>query len=234
MEPPIFCVRPVHRFVSNLCLNVVQVAPFAFAKGGLRAASKASETDECGSKAAAVMHKESLSTKPKHVSQQAYEDDLAGHRVATFLANEFNKVAAPRGIPRVAYVEASVCQFLTRRGRPYFAQEGLVDGIWEKYNNNTGYIQPNPSLRGGVDHSAVQAFSHWTHHVTGAKMMVLDCQGSYDRSSNSFMLTDPAVQCTDVTRFDRTNMGGEGMRRFFSTHRCNDHCRALGIPAAGV
>ena len=80
-----------------------------------------------------------------------------------------------------------------------------------------------------MDQSAVQAFSHWTHHVTGAKMMVLDCQGSYEKRSNKFTLTDPAVQCTDVSRFGNFNIGGGGMRRFFSTHRCNDHFRALGI-----
>ena len=85
-----------------------------------------------------------------------------------------------------------------------------------------------------MDHSAVQAYSHWTHHVTDGKIMVVDCQGAFDAGSRTFNLTDPAVHCTDMTRFDRTNLGGEGMRRFFSTHKCNDHCRTLGISSTGL
>ena len=80
-----------------------------------------------------------------------------------------------------------------------------------------------------MDHSAVQAYSHWTHHVTDGKIMVVDCQGAFDAGSRTFNLTGPAVHCTDMTRFDRTNLGPDGMRRFFSTHKCNDHCHTLGI-----
>lgn len=215
------CVSPVP------ILKETKVCDHAFAKGGLRAASKALEIDERG-REIRVVHKESLSLDSKRLTQEAYEKDLAGHRAATFLAQEFNRVGASLGMARVEYVEASVCQFLVRRGKAYFAQEGLVDGEWEKYNSNCGFLEPNPS-KAGVDHSAVQAFSHRTHHITEGAIMIVDCQGSYNRRTNTFTLTDPAVHCTDLTRFDATNLGAEGMKKFFKTHRCNDHCSALGI-----
>jgi hypothetical protein len=61
-------------------------------------------------------------------------------------------------------------------------------------------------------------------------MMVIDCQGVYNRTSGSFELTDPAVHCTSLLQFELTNMGAKGMEKFFTTHKCNDACRALEIP----
>jgi hypothetical protein len=37
---------------------------------------------------------------------------------------------------------------------------------------------PQPTSQ-GTDHSAVQCFSHWTHHITGGRMIVVDCQGCW-------------------------------------------------------
>ena len=48
-----------------------------------------------------------------------------------------------------------------------------------------------------------------------------------------FTLSDPAIHCTDVLRFSRTNLGEEGFRLFFNSHKCNDVCRALRLPVPG-
>lgn len=208
-----------------------KVPPYAFSKGALRAASKGMEISDDGSEAR-VVHKESLSTKTRHTTQEAYEKDMAGHRAATFLAQEFNKAAAGAGlgsIPRVEYVEASVCQYLDKPSRAYFSQEGLVHGTWEKYNSNAGFVEPIPSRRAGVDHSAVQCFTHWTYEVTNGEMMTADCQGAYDSGTNTFRLTDPAIHSKALDRFDKTNLGGDGMNRFFRSHVCNDYCRSLSL-----
>ena len=165
--------------------------------------------------------------------QNVFYRDLAGHNAASFLAEQFNAVVGPLGLPRVSYVTAFVSQVhgklpVSFGHRPFFLVEGIVPGEWEKYNSNNGYVAPNPSPP-GVDHSAVQAFSHWTHHATAGRLMVVDCQGSYDPRTNAFTLADPAVLCLDPSRFGCTNVGQEGMARFFSTHTCNACCRQLGI-----
>jgi hypothetical protein len=77
----------------------------------------------------------------------------------------------------------------------------------------------------------VQAFSHWTHHVTGGALMVVDCQGVYCAATRTFKLTDPAIHATALTRFGGTNMGDLGFARFYKTHVCNQYCRALGLTA---
>ena len=63
----------------------------------------------------------------------------------------------------------------------------------------------NPTSE-GTNHDVIQAFSHWTHHITEGTMIVVDCQGVYTKATNSFMLTDPALHCKDVTRFGGTNV----------------------------
>mmetsp|Transcript_29315 Transcript_29315/g.63159 ORF Transcript_29315/g.63159 Transcript_29315/m.63159 type:complete len:94 (+) Transcript_29315:1730-2011(+) len=76
-------------------------------------------------------------------------------------------------------------------------------------------------------------------------MMVVDCQGSWtgggagtsgtvntgfsSPTPDCFLLTDPAVNCTSLLRFGSTNLGHRGFDRFFRTHRCNQHCAALGL-----
>ena len=65
-----------------------------------------------------------------------------------------------------------------------------------------------------------QAFSHWTHEVSGGSFMVTDLQGVRDPSSGAFTLCDPAIHCpADLLRFTRTNLGEEGCTLFFETHR---------------
>lgn len=59
-------------------------------------------------------------------------------------------------------------------------------------------------------------------------------QGVLNRPDYRFELSDPAVHCTDLLRFSRTNLGGKGMELFFRTHQCNAICRALRLPHHSV
>jgi hypothetical protein len=59
--------------------------------------------------------------------------------------------------------------------------------------------------------------------------MIVDCQGCYDASKKTFVLTDPAVHCLTYLRFGGTNFGERGFNRFFKTHVCNEFCLTLGL-----
>ena len=128
---------------------------------------------------------------------------------------------------------------------PFATQESCLKGNFVKFNNNTGLAIPNPTPD-GVDHSTVQAFSHWTHFISGRRMLVVDCQGVFDAAEGQFVLTDPAIhslndepkqsqklqqqeQQKQQQRFGVTNLGELGMEQFFKTHRCNSICKALGL-----
>ncbi|KAI1694550.1 alpha-kinase family domain-containing protein [Ditylenchus destructor] len=78
----------------------------------------------------------------------------------------------------------------------------------------------------------LMAFSHWTYEVSQGYLMVVDLQGIKSTDENgrtTLELTDPAIHCTDVLRFGRTNMGLEGMKIFFAHHKCNKFCQGMEL-----
>lgn len=217
------CVQDLPTAVS------IKIAGNPFAKGGQRAAFFGL-LHELGQE---VVIKESLAVKKKYRKKVDTERILVCHRAAKFLAQQFNGIR-PDSCPAIDFVGASILQLNTRwPEQPFAICEGKICGDFEKFNSNTGYCAPCPSLL-GTNHEAVQAFSHWTHCATNGRMMVVDCQGSRDPRINSFHLTDPAVHATNLLQFGKTNLGEEGFRRFFATHKCNTHCRALVLPAHQV
>eukprot|EP00601_Ochromonadales_sp_CCMP2298_P015072 CAMPEP_0173218038 /NCGR_PEP_ID=MMETSP1142-20121109/828_1 /TAXON_ID=483371 /ORGANISM="non described non described, Strain CCMP2298" /LENGTH=509 /DNA_ID=CAMNT_0014145683 /DNA_START=217 /DNA_END=1746 /DNA_ORIENTATION=- len=227
------------------------VASRPFAQGAVRLAYHALELPTAtGSGAGAGIKggqsrvlKESKSAGKAHQKLERYRSYLSPQRAAAYLAEQF-ETAKPQGCASIRFVDTSLLQFLGRPDKPYMIMEEEIDGVWEKYNGNSGYCSPQPTSQ-GTDHSAVQCFSHWTHHITGGRMMVVDCQGSWtgggagtsgtvntgfsSPTPDCFLLTDPAVNCTSLLRFGSTNLGHRGFDRFFRTHRCNQHCAALGL-----
>lgn len=43
--------------------------------------------------------------------------------------------------------------------------------------------------------------------------------------------TDPQILSVDGEPFGKADLRIEGIRKFFETHRCNDVCRTLRLPA---
>jgi hypothetical protein len=219
---------------------IFKIATNPFDKGAQRAAYKAREYNKNNNKDFpriinpasfdSSVIKTSLSRSTDSSSREFYEKNLSSQRCAIMFAVEFSEQARAKGIPTIKYVDAAFGQIQNAPGRPYFFREGLVNGEFEKYNSNTGFVEEMPSAIGKVDHSAVQAFSHWTYERSGHQIMVTDCQGAYDAANKQFVLTDPAIQCKNVLRFDKTNMSEKGFDRFFQTHKCNECCKKLGLP----
>eukprot|EP01040_Poterioochromonas_malhamensis_P002113 gene2113-2254_t len=213
----------------------LKVAPFPFGQGSSRAAFYALQVTRSATGTIVetpVIVKESLYVNPSHLTKQKYENYLSCHRAAKFLAEEFNRVK-PRDCSKIEFVTASILQFNTRKGQPYLILESAIDDEFEKYNNNNGYCNQNPTP-GGVKHDAIQAFSHWTYCFSREQMIVVDCQGGYNRSTDTFNLSDPAVHHVDATHFGSTNLGQVGINKFFSNHVCNSVCAAMGLRAVAV
>jgi hypothetical protein len=214
-EEPVY-LTPVPVTVS------VKVAERPFNFGSIRTVFKVQSPGN------PVVHKVPRNTRTADKVREKFEASyVSPHWAAMILAINFEAVR-PSGFPSIRYTQASLVQYLQRTGTPYCTQEGLMSGSFEKYNNNSGMVLPNPSPA-GADHDVIQAFSHWTCIITEGEMIVVDCQGVYDRATNTFLLTDPALHCKDRIRFGNTNLHKVGFKRFFKSHRCNGCCRALGL-----
>jgi hypothetical protein len=215
----------------------VKSAKYPFAKGEMRAAywgqavssSTGSTIEGSEAKALGTILKESLAVSPTQLTKPKYEAFLSCHRAAKALSMEFNRCSdKPANCPAIEFCDACIIQFMARRGQPFMIQESQITDVFEKYNNNSGFIAANPTLH-GTRHEAVQAFSHWSYAFTNGQMMVVDCQGGYNVTQKKFLLTDPAIHFVDVTHFGGTNMGRSGMQKFFESHVCNEYCKAMNL-----
>lgn len=202
----------------------MKVAKLPFDAGALRLVHKAREEGS----GALVVHKTPLVMRAKNLIRERFEKEyMSCHAAATCLARDFMRIKPP-SFPGIQYVDVHLIEYLDRDGLRYCTQERMLTGPYEKFSNNTGFVMRNPSKH-GTNHDVVQAFSHWTYHVTRGFLCVVDCQGVYSAAENMITLTDPALHCEDLSRYHPTNMHRLGFRRFFQTHKCNDCCRAMGL-----
>ena len=117
-------------------------------------------------------------------------------------------------------------------GRKFFSVEEYIPGVYSKFNNNAGYVDVELS----ESHPGLQAFSHFTWHYTKGLLMVVDVQG-VSCGAGKYLLTDPAIHTLEEKVLpDPTNLGMDGMARFFATHKCNSICTQLRLrrPATGA
>ncbi|CAK7226544.1 hypothetical protein SBRCBS47491_006267 [Sporothrix bragantina] len=98
----------------------------------------------------------------------------------------------------------------------------LLNGRYVKYNNNCGSVNHD---NGSDVSKAAQAFSHFTFERSKGELLVADLQGVGN------VLTDPAIHTQDPARFvlTDTNLGVDGFKLFFSSHKCNSVCQKLGL-----
>lgn len=207
--------------------NKVVIGSHAIAVGSRRVVSKMFIA-AIGSQVTAIecISKEFICMSSDDLTEQLYRDDMARYWAAASFAAEFN-AKLPAGTPRISFISCSVCQMVKKKGKPWFLCEDRVEGAWETFNTSDGVANANPTT-GGTDHSIVQSFSHWTHEVSGGALLVVNCQGVFNRVSNTFELSSPVVHCTNPTRFGRTNRGREGISSFLRQHKCSDLCR-IGV-----
>ncbi|CAK9218410.1 unnamed protein product [Sphagnum troendelagicum] len=155
--------------------------------------------------------------------KEKYFEQMEVQTVSAHMATEFNKRI--RNLPGVKMVEFTEVSVLEVEGN-FYNMEMLLLGKWIKYNNNGGFINLEEYR------ATLQAFTHWTYEYSDKLLMVTDLQGVLAPNSDGHMrfhLCDPAIHCADVLRFTKTNLGPEGFKLFFNTHKCNDVCRNLKL-----
>ncbi|KAI1700148.1 alpha-kinase family domain-containing protein [Ditylenchus destructor] len=110
------------------------------------------------------------------------------------------------------------------------------DSKFLRFSNNADYEMLESTCKvNNLNFDVVEllmAFSHWTYQISGGYLMVVDLQGIMSTDENArpiLELTDPGIHCTDLTRFGRTNLGEEGMKIFFTRHKCNKFCQIMEL-----
>eukprot|EP01052_Picozoa_sp_SAG31_P002126 SAG31_NODE_72_length_27821_cov_26.870572_2_plen_785_part_00 len=166
--------------------------------------------------------------------------------VARKLAQEFNQALAVKvkgdqdfvghEAISISVVPVSIYRILLRIGEEprYMSVERFLEGRFLKANGNNGYISAAGKFalhrKALTKSNAIQilphAFTHWSFEHTAVNpettMMVCDIQGV-------------KLEYTDVNihsrgrKFGSTDLGEDGMDRFFKTHTCNAACRLLGL-----
>ncbi|KAH8901677.1 hypothetical protein GQ53DRAFT_630594 [Thozetella sp. PMI_491] len=108
-------------------------------------------------------------------------------------------------------------------GDQHMSLEPFIEGEYVKYNNNCSYV--NEDIPDDWFNQAAQAFSHFTFERSWGSFLVCDLQGV------GHILTDPGIHTLDPNRFKLvdTNLGKEGFKFFFATHKCNSICAKLEL-----
>ncbi|CAF1629561.1 unnamed protein product [Adineta ricciae] len=157
-----------------------------------------------------------------------YLELLDCQTIADYLAQEFNKISFLLNVTlivkKIKFVTTILVFDPPNEGKyHFFTMERFIDGSYKKFSNNVGYVNyDDPAV-------TLQAFSHWTYERTNGNMIVVDLQGIDIGDNQTYLLTDPCIHSTDLTRFGRTNLGKQGIKRFFQTHICNSICQALKL-----
>eukprot|EP01031_Cornospumella_fuschlensis_P033657 gene33657-40719_t len=211
----------------------LKLHPFPFGIGAMKASFYGMLTNLSDPETSSLyVFKESKVEHASKLKRSNHEKFLQCHSVSAFFADLFT-IQKPKRYPGIRFADASLMELTSESNMDtaeiFMIKEELIEAPYEKYNNNTGYVAPCPTITNHTDHSVVQAFSHWTHEITNGTLIIVDCQGGYDKKSNCFILTDPGIHCANPLLFGRTNMQKLGMNNFFKSHKCNSCCKKMGL-----
>lgn len=200
----------------------LKVGKHPFSKGGVRFAYYACVNNQL------CVAKSFVSENSDHHSRSRYAQSLICHVGASYFATAFNRAVQEleMNCSRIEVLLPRLFE-IDRETFPFYLLEPYLEGEYVKFNNNNGYVLRQPGYV--QSHDIVQTFSHWTYHHSNGYICVVDCQGVRDASRNVYRLTDPALHCRDILKFDTTNRGVKGMKEFFSTHKCNYICSLLQL-----
>ena len=136
-----------------------------FSKGNLRFAYTALVKRETGFEK--VVAKNSLYKDDQKDTYQYNKQAIILQVVAKYLADEFNERS--RSLMSVKFLNVQIMQLLDTG--EYFSIEEYLEGKFEKWSNNIGYLNEKEYSY------TLDAFSHWTWVITNNYLVVTDLQG---------------------------------------------------------
>jgi hypothetical protein len=165
-----------------------------------------------------IVVKEYIDMGEKANSIERYLENVEVSTIAHLLSTKFNSAAERVGIHRK--VKFLKVQFLQNTTGKKYTVEPMFGLEFKRFNVNSGVITEF--------HSTLEAFAHFTYEYTKGYLLVCDLQGI--ELEDQFLLTDPAIHCTDSLRFGRTNLGKKGIEMcFLANHKCGIVCEKLKL-----
>ncbi|KAK3645422.1 hypothetical protein LTR56_009149 [Elasticomyces elasticus] len=217
---------------ENIRLSTTELTIYArskpFAAGSVRLASYARSAASTSRFVVKLFREQGHSRA--HVAE-----DMRMQALCKAFALEFNGLL--RTDPPLDFIVTSCLQVKPSNGTPpsdlssfaggSLSLEPFLEGGYVKYNSNAGFV--NGDLGDDTFGEMAQAFSHFTFERSWGRFLVSDLQGV------GRTLTDPSVQTRDQDRFklNNTNLGEEGFKFFFATHKCNSFCDQLELQSNG-
>ncbi|KAM9985766.1 hypothetical protein ACTFIZ_012401 [Dictyostelium cf. discoideum] len=211
------CLSSSYEMKLNEITISIKIAPNPFSQGACRLAYLG--IDEHGKK---VVLKQSKFIGGRENSKKRYFESMECQTIAAKFALEFNKqLSLTSSEHQITFTVAKVLQMKHSEKPMYFGIETFINGEYQKYNSNCGWLKDDAMSE------ILQTFFHWTYQESKNKAIVVDIQGV--KTSKGYLLTDPAIHSTDILRFGGCNLGKPGIIKFFQSHKCNQHCKKIGL-----
>jgi len=135
---------------------------------------------------------------PKSRTEGQYADQADNNAVGVFLAQEFCK--GNNCSKKINVAKSRVLKVhLRSREVVMYNLENKISGDFKKWTNNSVFINPEISFD-------LLKFAKWSYTASSKFLMFTDIQGV--EKDNEFFLTDPAIVCSNLSRFGTTNYEG--------------------------
>ena len=178
---------PVPRYIN--------IAKYPFAMGGVRAAYHAKlSNDAHGTDAKDVIVKEFMNAPLRTMDEYRYQSENSA--VCHYLIRAFCERILRKDTFH-ACVKSRILKVTKHDGSlTLYNMEDCLSGDFKKWTTNGGFVleKNNDLFR----------FSKWSHDMSKGYLLVSDLQGVQE-ATGRVVLTDPAVLCTDLSRFGATN-----------------------------
>ncbi|EAR88738.2 mhck/ef2 kinase domain protein (macronuclear) [Tetrahymena thermophila SB210] len=204
----------------------IKVMKKYFAEGAMRYAFYAYD-QVLNLKLVAKLHKEMKHNSNLELMKRDSMSLIACH----YFAEEFNsrlllktEVDVNQNSILLNFVNSTIYEIIGHPNKEikYYFVENLIEGDYQKYNNNAGWT----NLTTSSDFNKItQAFSHFTWQYSHGQLLVVDIQGG-----ENGILTDPQIHTKNRSKlYGQGDLGYEGMLRFFYTHECNLYCQKFNL-----
>lgn len=197
---------------ESTCKIKMRTTPFA--KGGLRWAYYMYSPTRREN----LVAKQFFWNEERDLAWSSWMDTVKYQELSIYLANQYNSEKLPH-MAEIKETPIFLIEFIERSPPVLMGAELFLDGKFEKFNSNSGYVEPG--------HTDIQALSHFSFQHTRGKYLLVDLQG-IKTNSNQYLLTDPAFH-SKLSNCGETDLGYRGIESFFKTHECSESCRALKL-----
>ena len=137
------------------------------------------------------------------ILKNRYAHQAVQSTISKFLAKEFSNLESTKNKWKgtsITFLDAYIVRLASCKKMFYNAESLLPPNEFKRFTNNVSNI-------GLKCPEILIEFSLFTHKYTNGFIMVTDLQGYHDKDTNTYILTDPAIQCTSLDLFGRTNIG---------------------------